>query len=293
MLRGLARGLVAIAALAASWLAAPSASAQMAHIPENDWRQEDRHDALAAQSQRPGFAFEIRFGPYMPRIDSAFTGAGAPTPFADVFGLDCSQSPAKKGSVSQRLVFGLEADVLPLRIPYVGAIGIGLGWSFTRFGNQAAFSDRSRGVFCSAETTSLTIMPMHASVVLRIDELMRRTRIPIVPYAKIGPSFSFWRATGDSGTERICGSAADPHKCTGDETPVAVGAGWTPGMHFAVGGMISLNFIDPRSTARLSETSGIGHVYVFGEFYSDAVAFGQKVLHVGTTSGVAGLAADF
>jgi hypothetical protein len=292
-----ARALCAAAGLAAPTvlaLAPREAAAQMAHIPNNDWRQADRQDAIAAATTKPGFTFELRFGPYLPDIDKESTFAGKTLPpFDRVFGLDCSGQPAKQTGVSHRLYFGLEADYLPIRIPYIGGLGIGAGWGFTRFSNQAAFSGKTpSGVYCSAETTSLTIMPMHGSIVLRVDELMRRTRIPIVPYGKIGAGVAFWRAADDSGTEQICGSSTSSHKCKTGETPFAYGAGFTPSLHLAVGGMLSLNFLEPRSTARLNESAGLSHVYAFGEFFSDGITFGSNVLKVGTTSWVAGLAVD-
>ena len=69
--------------------------------------------------------------------------------------------------------------------------------------------------------------------------------------------------------------------------------GLTPSMHFALGGMLSLNWIEPQASARLDQTSGVHHAYVFGEYYNDRITLGSNVMHVGTSSWVAGLAADF
>jgi hypothetical protein len=298
----------AAAASAACWLATAPASAQMAHIPANDWRQPDRTDALLAASEKKNFTFEIRFGPYLPNVDgesglqgtvSKTTAAVAKTPFKDVFGLDCSAQPATAGTVSPRLYFGLEVDYHPVRIPYVGSVGLGVGWGYTRFNNQAAFTNRTKGILCSDQVTSLTIMPMHTSIVLRVDELMRRKNIPIVPYGKFGVGLTYWRASSDSGTEtyKACGTTANPVACTGTATPAAdavarSGVGLTPSLHFAAGGMLSLNFLDPRSTARLDESAGIGRIYAFGEYYSDATVLSSSVMHVGNAGWVAGLAVD-
>jgi hypothetical protein len=278
------------AALAAAALVAAPASAQMTHVPSNDWRQGDRHDAIQAASNKMSFLLSLRFGPYLPNIDSEFKGK---TPFQNIFGLDCSVSPAQKGSVSPAFHFGIEGDFLPVRIPYVGAVGPGLSWGFVRFANQAALSDRTGGTQCSAETTALTIMPMYGVLVLHADELMRRTGIPIVPYGKFGAGVAYWRATNDSGTDKICGTATSPAACKTGDTPVASGNGLTPSLHFALGGMLALNFIDPRSSARLDETTGIHHAFLFGEYYNDTLSLGSKVMKVGASSWVVGLAADF
>jgi hypothetical protein len=269
------------AAIAASFplLTARTAGAQDSHIPSTNWRQSDRVGAGVQYGSPQYFTFEVRFGAYKPEIDKQFASSSAP-PYQATFG------------DSLRFYFGLELDVLPLRIPYVGAIGPGIGWGFTRSSAPAPFSDvkapKSCAVdnnpeYCSAETTSLTIMPMHASAVLRIDELMRRTNIPVVPYGKIGFALAYWRASNDLGTEQY----------TKKNGEVVDGIGLSLGMHFAVGGMLSLNFIDPRSAARLDEATGVNHIYLFGEWMRTKFDIGSRTqMNVGTSTWVVGLAVD-
>jgi hypothetical protein len=278
-----------LAALAgASLLAAAPARAQMMHVPDSDWRQSDRHDALVKAAAKPTFMFELRFGPYLPDIDSGVPGGK--TPFKDIFGLNCGASTPTPGTVSPRVLIGLEADYLAVRIPYVGAIGPGVGWSFTSFSNQALFTGTS---MCSAENTTLTIMPMHGSIVLRADELMRRTGIPLVPYGKVGAGVAWWRASTDSGTETICGTKAAPTRCAGSPATIGSGEGLTPSLHLAVGAMLALNFLEPQASARLDETTGVHHAYLFGEYYNDTITLNANAMRVGASSFVGGLAVDF
>jgi hypothetical protein len=292
-----ARRLVAVAsALSTACLAAAPARAQVAHVDDNDWRQGDRHDALLAASTLQKFEVEIRFAPYQPDIDSAFSGKQ--TPFNSVFGVDCSAGgtpPAvKPGSVSARLYFGAEFDYLPIRIPFVGAVGPAVSWGYTSFSNQTIFNGGPMTGQCSAETTTLTIMPMYGAVVLRADELMRRTGVPLVPYGKFGVGLAWWRASTDAGTETYCATKNLVTKGPNDgscSSPVN-GDGLTPSLHFAVGLSLSLNFIDTGASARLSETTGVKHAYIFGELWSDKLTIATDVLHVGTTTYVLGLAAD-
>ena len=288
-----------LAALTATCLQAAPALAQMAHVPDSDWRQPDRHDALIRASKPANFTIEARFGPFLPNIDAyvPVPKSGIPaTPFADVFGLDCSASPARyTGSVKPSFLGGLEVDYTPLRIPYVGAIGVGVGWSYSSFSNQALITN-SKPLQCSGENTTLTIMPMHASIVLRADELMRRTGVPIVPYGKLGVGVAWWRSANDLGTEKVCGtppSALTPCSGGADQTAIASGTGLTPGLHFALGAALALNFLEPQSAARLDQTTGVHHAYLFGEYYNDTVALVQNVMHVGAQSWVGGLAVDF
>ena len=273
-------------ACAAAWSHPEAARAQMMHVPVNDWRQTDRHDVIQANAEKPSFMVELRFGPYLPDVDSGVPNGGKP--FADVFGYDCGSNT--QGTVSPRVSFGLEADYMAVRIPYVGAVGPGLGWAFTRFGAAARYTYKQG---CSEENTSLTIMPMHASVVLRADELMRRTGIPIVPYGKFGVGMAFWQASDDFGTEKVCGSLSAPTTCPPGAMQVASGTGLTPSLHFALGGMIALNFLEPMTAARLDESTGVHHAYVFGEYYNDRITLTKNVMQVGVSSWVAGLAVDF
>ncbi|APR86731.1 hypothetical protein A7982_12080 [Minicystis rosea] len=277
-------------------LAGSPARAQMAHLPDNDWRQADRHDTLARTAKRSNVYVELRFGPYLPSL--ATSGDKGSEAFNNVFGTDCSSTDTASGKAKAgyRFYVGTEVDWLPLRIPYVGGFGFGLGWGFTRFGAKAQFLNNSSmsGVSCSEQSTTLTIMPMHGSFVLRVDEILRRTGIPIVPYGKAGVGLTWWRAGTDTGTEHICKDGSGGYMpCTAGQAEDATGMGLTPSLHLAVGGMLSLNFLEPRTSATLAESTGIGHVYLFGEFFSDSIRFTpSKSMNVGTTGWTAGLAID-
>jgi hypothetical protein len=286
---------IGAAVCAASLLLAAPAAAQMVHVPTNDWRQTDRHDAILNASTAPNFFIEMRFGGYLPDIDSEFPKL-SPGPFQAVFGFNCPSTTTMagtQGSVSPAFLFGLEFDYMPkaLRIPYVGAIGPGVGWSYTHFSNSAQLV--AKPGFCSQESTSLMIMPMHGSMVLRADELMRRTGVPFVPYGKIGAGVAFWQASNDLGTEQLCGQKSDPSMCSGGTQPFATGTGLTPSLHFAIGGMLALNWLEPRASARLDEQTGVHHAYLIGEYYNDKTTIASNVMRVGTSSWIVGLAADF
>jgi hypothetical protein len=280
---------VVAAALAVVGLRAAPALAQMAHVPETDWRQPDRHDAIQRATVPANFTVEARFGPYFPDID-----ANVPTkktPFNDVFGIQCSPTGvATPGTAGSSVSGGLEVDYTPFRIPYVGAIGPAIGWSIAQFSAPAVITGSTK---CSQENTNLMIMPMHGSVVLRADELMRRTGVPLVPYGKIGIGLAYWRSSNDSGTETVCGTSTDPVRCGMGQTVLAHGSGLTPSVHFAVGAALALNWIQPQAAARLEQTSGVHHAYLFGEYFNDTVTLSQAVMHVGASSWVAGMSVDF
>lgn len=264
MNRHLSQKIAACLAGAASLLVASAASAQPDAI-RSDWRRQDRSDILREEryASPQNFAFELRFGPYSPDVDDVFSGTG---PYERTFG-DGSQ-----------FYFGMELDWLPLRIPYVGLIGPGLGWGYTSTSAKAFIAGTDIGER-SQEETSLTIMPMHLSAVARFDELMRRTGVPIVPYGKLGLGLGLWYSKSGAGGAVHEGVAGE-------------GLSW--GMHFALGGMLALNWLDRRAAAQLDETTGVNHTYLFGEWMlANLDGFGSdSAMHVGTSTWVLGLALD-
>jgi hypothetical protein len=244
------------------------ASEARAEIPNNDWRQTSRPRQAHPDAQ----AFvELRFGPYWPQVDDEPGLSG--TPFADAFGTD------------PQFYFGLEADWVPLRIPYLGALGPGFGWGYTWASGKARVSgcEGSTESCASSDDTSLSIHPMHASLVLRADELMRRTGIPLVPYAKGGFGFGYWVASSTTGTSEVVESGA-----------TISGEGVSMGTHLALGGMFSLGWLDGSSEAMLRDGSGLGHAYLFGEWMNASLGtVGEGGMRIGSSTFVTGLAADF
>ena len=270
-------GLVGISGL----LAAGVASAQNP-IPNNDWRQQDRPTRGQRYDSPQSFAFELRFGPYYPEVDEELADKpGSPAPYKDIFG------------DSAQFYFGLEFDWLPLRIPYVGLLGPGFGWGFTHTSGSATKEGScqpgvAKSCVATAQETAFTIMPMHLSAVLRADELMRRTGIPIVPYAKLGLGFATWSVSTVNGV-------ADAKECNASGTCSDVkGRDTTWGIHMALGGMLALNFLDPHYAASLDESTGVNHVYFFGEWMNAQLdGLGSRPqMHVGTSTWVVGMAMD-
>jgi hypothetical protein len=269
-MKRLLRAALAPLAVASILASAAPARAQMSHVPSTDWRRTDRSGALGKTGSSQQFTFELRFGQYFPEIDDKpglVQDGAAHLPYQAVFGHDDDGNPLS----NDQFYFGLEFDYLPFRIPYVGAVGPGFGWGFTSTSATANVTGTGEK---SATDTSFTIMPMHLSAVVRFDELMRRTGIPIVPFAKLGLGMGVWLAS------------PVPTDYTG------VGATW--GIHYAFGGMLALDFLEPRSAARLDETTGINHSYIFGEFMRAGLngLAATPSYYLGSTSWVVGLAVD-
>lgn len=211
-------------------------------------------------------AIELRFGPYRPKIDEELPAA---KPYETTFGSDA------------RFYLGTELDWQMLRIPFVGTLGPGLGLGYTKMSAAAPFTAPPHAP--SGETTTLTIMPMYAVGVLRVDVLARQASIPIVPYGKLGVGYALWWAGNDLGTSRYSDAA-------GEHT----GHGRSYGTHLALGGMFLLDAIDRHASAQLDNETGVNNSYFFFEIVrSNLDGFGKgDQMRVGSDGWVMGLALE-
>lgn len=219
-------------------------------------------------------AVELRFGPYAPRVD------------------DSADSAVRDGFFGEkkRFQFGFEVDAQLWRAPYVGTLGLGLGWGYTRWSatNKPCTPESS----CAVEPppdpevptdsrpedigqkTTFNIMPMYAVGVLRVDVLARELNIPLVGYGKFGLGYALWWINDGTGIADFNGEAAK-------DTSV--------GTHAALGGMFLLDVLEPSAGRELDSAAGINNSYVFFEWsVSD-----YNRMNVGTSTWVTGLAAEF
>jgi hypothetical protein len=248
-------------------LAALPAEAQSRHVRRNNWRQHGRGRGIYKGTPQH-FALEFRGGPYYPAVDEEFGGSG---PYARYFGDEW------------RLFLGAEFDWQALRIPWVGTVGPGFGWGYMS-ASETAFAD---GVLDDANPkndtrtgeTALNIMPMHLSVVIRLDELFRRTQVPIVPYAKIGLGYGLW----------WCTAGNNDCKTVGSNGSAVEGAGASYGVHWALGGSVPLDFLGRREMSALDQETGVNHVHIFAEWYNQNLGLGSNQMRIGTSTWMTGL----
>jgi hypothetical protein len=209
------------------------------------------------------FAFELRFSPYRPAVDSAPGLTGAP--FSRTFG----DNP--------RLMVSAEFDWQALRIRHFGSLGPGLTAGYTSFARPAYFTGSNT---TSAQKTNFEVAPFLLQAVLRVDVLATDLGIPIVPYAKAGIGAGYWRAYGADGTTTVNNKSAK---------------GVSFGPSYAVGAAFLLDFLDRTTAASADEASGINNTYLFGEFWGAELSnFGStKAMHVGDRTFALGLAFEF
>jgi hypothetical protein len=236
--------------------------------------QEEREDVLGGRHKMyesvQHFAFELRFSPFTPAVDSNPALHGA-TPFASTLGN------------FSRLMFQMELDWQALRIPHFGTLGPGVGVGYTKMSGDAQFvtPHGPKGILNSGESTSLTIFPFYAVAVLRADVLWREAHVPLVPYAKLGFGYSIWRASNTVGTSDFDGRT---------------GVGGSMGTELGLGLAFNLNTFDEYSAKNFDESVGVNNTYAFAEYTRadlDGLGIQANPMRVGGQSWTFGLTVEF
>jgi hypothetical protein len=236
--------------------------------------QEDRQDVLYGRHRNyetpQHFAFELRFSPFYPAVDSEPSLNGA-QPFHQIFGN------------SRRVLAEMEADWQAVRIPHFGTIGPGLGLGYTQMNADALFTSPhgASGTLISGETTSLTIIPIYLVAVARADVLWRELHVPLVPYAKLGLGYSIWRASNSLGTSSYNG---------------AVGDGGSFGTQFGIGISFNVNVFDEYAAKTFDQSVGVNGTYVFAEYTRadlDGLGIQSHPMRVGGDMATFGITVEF
>ncbi len=223
------------------------------------------------------FAFEIRVGPYHPRVDTA-PELGGSGPYQAIFG------------DGLRWEVSAEFDWQAFRIPHLGTIGPGVSIGYTSSSALAPLVKPVNGSTLSGETTSLSIYPTYAVAVLRIDVLSRDLRVPLVPYLKGGMGLGFWNASNSGGTS--CYAPTVNGKAS---SSCVLGEGHTVGYQLAAGIALDMNFLDRRSSQGFDNATGINHTFIFFELQDYALngLFQSNALYIGNENWTMGLGFEF
>lgn len=224
-------------------------------------------DSADSSGESPqNFAFELRFGDYLPNVDDEF--GGGPGPFQETFGNDF------------KFYVGGEFDWQALRIPKLGTFGPGIGLGYTRSKGKALVPGSTEK---SSQGTALRILPLYAVAVLRVDVFARDTPVPLVPYVKGGVGYALWWVK--SGGRGAKAEGADGNVAGKDTS-------W--GYQFALGGMLLLDALDPEAAREMDANTGVNNAYFFAEWYfADLDGFGSGgQMQVGTSTWMLGLALE-
>ncbi len=225
-------------------------------------------DEVKDYSSPQRFLFELKLGPFMPQVDSEFSGK---TPFQDVF-----------GDSSGIMVRG-EFDVELWRRFGTVAIGGTMGYfskSTQALRDNGTSTAPSTSTERSGSTTGITLLPFSLLAIYRFDWPADRFRVPLVPYIKFGLNYTFWWIDNGDGTASVSGQEAK---------------GGTFGWELHLGAAFRLDILEQSAARTLDVELGINHTYLFFEFsLIRADGFGsEKSLRVGDTTWAAGIAFEF
>ena len=251
---GRCKPLLGALALYGALLASSRAQAQVIQT-EGQYKQSPQH-----------FAFELKFGPYRPDIDSEFSAQSNRHPYQDFFG------------TGHKLMTTMEFNWEIIRHIGTVAVGVGMGY-FKETGNNLAANGSG---MATEDTSSLRLLPFSLSAIYRFDLPYERLHLPLVPYGKLGFDYVYWTVTNGNGEV--------PNDPTGGS-----GQGGTLGWHATAGLSLVLDVFDQSAANQFDEEMGINHTHLFVEFtHLDASGLGRSNrLHVGDTTWDAGILFEF
>lgn len=237
-------------------------------------------DPNYASPQR--FALEIKFGPYLPEVDTRYDGPGL-GPYAEIFGETNGSGVANDDPrLGLMAKVGFEWQFYNLGGPFL--VGTSVGFFQDRADALLASPDpNANSVRSPADRVRFNVVPLSLDVGYRFEMLADRFRVPLVPYAKGGLAYGFWWSRGGASgvTENDAG---------------VKGRGGSIGWQASLGLMLRLDFLERGTARELDRATGINHTYIFGEYQFQGLdGFGgalQKV-SVGDDTFYLGLAIEF
>jgi hypothetical protein len=254
---------------------AHAASAQPVYDDQLDLQEEDRPPVSF-------WAFELKFGPYTPDLDSTWTKGSDPYglkygPYATTYG-DSS------GGSTDGLLTQMELDRFFLfpggQLGAMGSIGYMSKWahSFT----QNSMGDPVLSVRSGTDKTTFTLVPIYVGAVYRYTQIADHTVVPLVPYAKLGFAYDLWWNTKGNGN-------VSSTKTNGEAKGGVLGWQGSLGLSFRA------DAIDPGAARNMQIEMGVEHVGFFAEVtYADVSGLGQsKKPHLGDLAWSAGINFEF
>jgi hypothetical protein len=217
------------------------------------------------------YALELRFGPYLPDVDSEF-GGGPTAPYAFTFG------------TKNRLMSQLEFDFEVFQ--KFGTLAIGVQAGQFRSTAKACEKGTKNAALTSctrtSDDTSLSLIPLALLAVYRFDIPATFYKIPLVPYVKAGLNYTVWT---------IRNSTGDVAELDNGNR----GQGGTAGWQVAAGLSLMLDFLDPGAARAFDGDIGVNHTYAFFEVAKiNGRGLGaENVLRVGDTTWFGGIMFEF
>ena len=226
--------------------------------------QEEDNAPIRRYHSPQHFAFQFTLGPYRPDVDSEF--GSSRQPYRDYFGPD------------RHLMGQIQLDYQFWR--KMGTAAIGLGAGYFSVSGPAPNADHSGTL--SGDKSALTVVPVSLSLVYRFDHYLETQNFPLVPHAKLGLDYAYWKITD--------GNGEIANDSLGNQA-----RGGTLGWHAAIGVALVLDMFDPDAARSFDNEMGVNHsalVFEYGHY--DISGLGEtNRLHVGDTTWTLGLMFEF
>lgn len=216
-----------------------------------DVKSEPKKVKWTRPGSRQRFLVEFMIGPYLPDVDRRYDGPGL-GPYAQVFGPSGTDGIAdKEPRPGVMPIIGFEWQFLYL----AGPLGLGTQVGFFRDKAQAIIPNPEDGedARSSADSVTFGMVPVAALLSYRLEYFADRYKVPLIPFLRAGPSYSFWWSRDGSGNVSV-------------NTDGEKGRGGVWGWQVSAGLMLRMDFIEPGTAKKLDNATGINHFNIFGEF---------------------------
>lgn len=239
-----------------------------------------RRFAKARPGSKQRFEAEIKLGPYLPEVDSRYSGPGF-GPYATIFGqVDSTGKTIKKPKQGVMPLVGFEWQFAYLGGPL--GLGTQVGFFLDRADALLANPKPGENLRSKADRIKFGMVPISALLVYRFELAADFFRVPLVPYAKAGLTYAFWWVKDGSGH-------------IARNTRGEKGSGGVVGWQINPGVMLRMDFLERSAAKKLDQSTGINHTYLFGEFQLTRLRnFGAgNFIDLGDKTFFAGLAIEF
>ncbi|MBC7792077.1 MAG: hypothetical protein H7Z43_00085 [Clostridia bacterium] len=244
------------------------------------WNSEDfyRSDITPLRKQRPQFGFEVRGGPFKPKI-----GTAAEQRIYDIiYGGDTG-------------LFDDRPLMLQFEFDWYAFTDVGLLGLYGRLGHwrisgrtrdctaadgtiQSCTQDNLDASVPGRSKTSLTTLPLSAGIVYKFDWFKEEYSVPLVPYVKGGAEYFFWFNSANGKSSK----ASDG----------STGQGGQLGVSGSVGIALNIDFIEPTAATHARNGSDIADAYIFFEYRWTYAGFRNDGLDWSDNHGLVGLGID-
>jgi len=197
--------------------------------------------AAHAQTSSPRWgSVELGAGPYVPNIDSEFSGQ---TPYRDVFG----------GKPSPMFRVHLAKSIFTR----AGSLELGIRTGFwSKSGHAIIAGGGPTAGQRSGDKTTFNIIPSSLTLTYRADQLWENVHIPVVPYGRVALERYNWWVTKDTKWGK---------------------RGATNGWSATAGVAFILDFLDPEAARDLDNEAGVNHTALYFDVTKSKVDdFGSK-----------------